>query len=65
MEDGKKRALFVLITFLRCLNFPEDYIRNKLIDWNKKNKPPLRDAYLKGQIDWHVKQKRKILPPNL
>jgi len=64
MEDGKKRALFVLITFLRCLNFPDDYIRTKLIDWNKKNKPPLRDAYLKGQIDWHIKQKRKILPPN-
>ena len=64
LEEGKKRGLFVLITFLRSLNFSIDYVYLKVREWNEKNKPPLREGYLKGQIEWHFKQKRKILPPN-
>ena len=64
LQEGKKRGLFVLITFLRSLNFPPEYITNKVHGWNKLNKPPLKEGYVKSQIDWHLKQKRKILPPN-
>ncbi len=64
LPEGRKRGLFVLITFLRSLNFPDDYIHQKIIEWNKKNSPPLKEGYVKSQIDWHFKQKKKILPPN-
>jgi DNA primase catalytic subunit len=64
LKDGKKRGLFVLITFLRSLNFPPDYINQRVRDWNKLNEPQLKEGYVRSQIDWHLKQKRNILPPN-
>lgn len=64
LKDGKKRGLFILITFLKSLNFPADYINAKIKDWNKLNEPPLKEGYVRGQIDWHLKQRKKILPPN-
>ncbi len=64
LEDGRKRGLFVLITFLRSLNFSSEYINAKIREWNNLNKPPLKEGYVKSQIDWHLKQKKKILPPN-
>jgi DNA primase catalytic subunit len=64
LEDGRKRGLFVLLTFLRCLGFSAEYIHENVKKWNEKNGKPLRDGYVKSQIDWHLKQRRKILPPN-
>jgi hypothetical protein len=64
LTEGRKRGLFILLTFLRCLNYPSDYITQKINDWNKLNDPPLKDGYVKSQLDWHFKQKKKILPPN-
>lgn len=64
LKDGKKRGLFVLITFLKSLNFTPEYINNKIREWNKLNEPPLKEGYVKSQIDWHFKQRKKILPPN-
>jgi predicted RNA-binding Zn-ribbon protein involved in translation (DUF1610 family) len=63
-EDGRKRALFVLITFLRSTGFDADYINKKAREWNETNKGPLKEGYIRSQIDWHLRQKRKILPPN-
>ena len=64
LKEGRKRGLFVLLTFLRSLNFSPDYINTKIREWNSKNEPPLKEGYVKSQIEWHLKQKRKILPPN-
>jgi hypothetical protein len=64
LTDGKKRGLFVLITFFRALNYSEQQTISKIDDWNKLNQPGLRESYIKGQITWHFKQKKKILPPN-
>ena len=64
LADGKKRGLFVLITFLRSLNFSPEYINKTIREWNEKNQPPLKEGYLRGQIEWHLKQRKKILPPN-
>ncbi|MEK6844297.1 MAG: hypothetical protein AABX83_02620 [Nanoarchaeota archaeon] len=64
LKDGRKRGLFVLLTFLKSLNFPPEYINNKIREWNKLNQPPLKEGYVKSQIDWHLKQRKKILPPN-
>jgi len=64
LEEGRKRGLFVLLTFLKILNFSPDYINKKVRTWNEKNTPPLREGYIKSQINWHLRQKNKILPPN-
>ncbi len=64
LKDGKKRGLFILITFLRSLNFPMDYINQKVREWNKLNEPPLKEGYIKSQIDWTARQKKTIMPPN-
>ena len=64
LKEGRKRGLFVLLTFLRSLNFSPEYINSKVREWNKLNDPPLKEGYVKSQVDWHLKQKKKILPPN-
>jgi len=61
-DDGRKRALFILLSFLNSLEFPQDYIEEKINDWNKKNKKPLKQGYIKAQTQWH--SKNKIMPPN-
>jgi len=64
LTDGRKRGLFILLTFFKSLNFPDDYIEAKVWEWNKKNEKPLKDGYVRSQLTWHLKQKKKILPPN-
>jgi hypothetical protein len=64
VSDGRKRGLFVLLTFLRSTGFSGEEINERVREWNKKNDPPLKEGYVRSQIDWHLKQKKKILPPN-
>ncbi len=64
LGDGRKRALFILITFLRNVGWSWDDIEKEISMWNEKNFPPLRTNYINTQIRWHKIQKRKILPPN-
>jgi len=64
LEDGRKRGLFVLLTFLRSCGFSPEYINKKSRAWNEKNDPPLKEGYIRSQIDWHLRQNKKILPPN-
>jgi len=64
VTDGRKRGLFVIITFLKAINFPQAYIEAKVREWNQKNEQPLKEGYVRSQLEWHFKQKRKILPPN-
>lgn len=64
LKDGKKRGLFVLITFFRGIGYSPEKINLDVREWNKKNEPPLKEGYIKSQIDWHLKQKKKIMPPN-
>ncbi|MBU2523498.1 MAG: hypothetical protein KKE23_04400 [Nanoarchaeota archaeon] len=62
-DDGKKRALFVLINFFGSINLPSEDMKTKLVEWNAKNDPPLRDGYILSQLSWHSRQK-SMLPPN-
>ncbi len=64
LKDGKKRGLFILITFLKSLQFSPAYIEQAVYEWNTKNEPPLKEGYIKSQLTWHLRQKKKILPPN-
>lgn len=62
--DGKKRALFILLTFLKSCNFQPEKINEIIKKWNSTNKPPLKEGYIRSQIDWQLRQKKQILPPN-
>ena len=62
LEDGKKRALFILINFLRSVGWGKDQIEERIYSWNEKNPEPLREQYLKGQLA-QIKKGKQILPP--
>ncbi len=64
LSDGKKRSLFILITFLRSVGWDWTGIEEMVEEWNGKNTPPLRENYVRGQLRWHQQQDRKIRPPN-
>lgn len=64
MSDGRKRGLFLLITFLRNMGWSWEQIEKEIYEWNEKNLPPLRTNYIKTQLRWHKNQKKNILPPN-
>lgn len=64
MKDGRKRSVFVLINFLRNMGWDSERIERKLVEWNDKNIPPLRTAYIRAQLRWHFRQDRNLLPPN-
>jgi len=64
LEDGRKRAVFILLNFLTSIGWQYDEIEKLLKEWNKKNKDPLREVYLVGQLRHHKQSRKKILPPN-
>ena len=71
IEDGKKRAVLVLINFLSACNWEYNKIEEYVLKWNEKNKPDrLRETYLKGQLRYYKHQaglsttKDKMMPPN-
>ncbi len=64
VKDGKKRGLFILLTFLKSVGFNGEKIVEIVQEWNKKNEQPLKEGYVRSQISWHMKQKKQILPPN-
>jgi hypothetical protein len=63
LKDGKKRSLFIIINYLRSLNFSEQEVTEKIDEWNKKNQPALKQGYVQSQISYAFKHK-KIMPPN-
>lgn len=63
VSDGRKRLVFILFNFLRSSGWTLDEISARLYEWNKNNEEPLRDAYIKSQIEYQKKGK-PIPPPN-
>jgi len=64
LEDGKKRSMFILINFFSNTGYEYDKIDELLHEWNDKNKEPLREVLIKGQVRYRRTQKDKVLPPN-
>ncbi|MDY6788445.1 MAG: hypothetical protein SVV03_00630, partial [Candidatus Nanohaloarchaea archaeon] len=64
LEDGRKRALFILATFMRHVGYSWDAVEKEIWDWNDRNKEPLRDNYIKSQLQWHRNQEDVRMPPN-
>jgi len=62
-SDGRKRALFILLNFLKSLNLDNDKLKEKIMEWNKLNFNPLREGYIFAQLSWFSK-KKPVLPPN-
>ncbi len=63
MQDGKKRALFILVNFLKSVGWDADKIEQKVKEWNEKNPDPLREVVMLGHLRHHL-SKGSVLPPN-
>lgn len=63
LSDGRKRSVFILINLLSTLKWKPEEIEELIFEWNKKNKPPLRDSYIKGQLRY-FKRRGPMPPPN-
>ena len=64
LEDGRKRGLFILINFYLTVGYEMDQIRGKIWEWNERNEEPLREAYVKSQLNWHRRRDETVPPPN-
>lgn len=62
--DGKKRALFVLLTYLYSINYTNENIITIIEEWNSKQDEPLKPNYIQAQKSWFKNQKNKISTPN-
>ncbi len=62
--DGRKRALFILLSFFKSLKLSEEQISKQVEEWNLKNAEPLKAGYIKAQISWYSKQNPPKMPPN-
>jgi hypothetical protein len=63
LADGKKRSIFVLINFLSSLKWKYEDIENLMLEWNRKNSPPVRENYIRGQVRWHSSRNQPKPPP--
>lgn len=63
VQDGKKRALFVLINLFRSVGMEKEDLEERIEDWNKKNDPPIKKGYIISQLNWAYR-KKPVLPPN-
>lgn len=64
LEDGRKRALFILLNFYRVIGYSWNEIESKIWEWNDRNKEPLRESYIKSQLRWHKNRSEDVPPPN-
>ncbi|NQZ84255.1 MAG: hypothetical protein HRU03_00930 [Nanoarchaeales archaeon] len=62
--DGRKRALFVLITFLTSIKWDWTTIDKMIEDWNNKQTDSLKKQYIGAQVSWFKVKEKPISPPN-
>ncbi len=61
LEDGKKRSIFTLMNFLRMMNWNHEEIEQKIMEWNRKNRPPLPASTVLAQLRYN--ERREAMPP--
>ncbi|PIN90255.1 hypothetical protein COU57_04055 [Candidatus Pacearchaeota archaeon CG10_big_fil_rev_8_21_14_0_10_32_14] len=61
VQDGRKRALFILINLFRSIGMEKDELEKRIYDWNNKNEVQLKTGYIKSQLMWSYRN--KIVPP--
>jgi len=63
VEDGKKRAVFILMNFLGKIGWEKKAITDYILKWNReKNKEGLRENYITSQLRYFKAGYK--LPPN-
>ncbi|MEK6935744.1 MAG: hypothetical protein AABW67_03075 [Nanoarchaeota archaeon] len=62
-DDGRKRALFVLINFFKSIGTDENFLNEIIEKWNEKNYTPLKQGYIQSQLNWYKKTGTRM-PPN-
>ena len=64
LADGRKRADFLLTLYLMNTGWQKEGIEAMLIEWNTKNRPPLRNLDLLSPLKGQARLSRAKLPPN-
>ncbi len=64
LEDGRKRAVFLLLTFLTSIKWDVKVASDFVYDWNSRLSKPLRRNYLQAQISWFKARNKILSPPN-
>jgi len=64
LQDGKKRAMFILINFLRCTGYAPAEIEAMLRAWNEKHPEPIRETFFRGQLKSGLENPQIIPPQN-
>ena len=64
LSDGRKRSVFILANFLSTMGWSREETEKRIMEWNRKNRPPLKDNYISTQLKWFENQSRDLLPPN-
>ena len=62
-QDGRKRALMILISFFKSLGLSDLEIEKRIFEWNEKNYIPIKKGYIISQLSWYKKNPNR-LPPN-
>jgi hypothetical protein len=62
-QDGRKRALFILINFFKSLGLSDSELEKRINEWNEKNYMPLKKGYVQSQLVWFNRNSAR-LPPN-
>ncbi|MBT4135852.1 hypothetical protein HOD75_04945 [archaeon] len=62
-HDGRKRALFIILSFFKALGIEEKEIARRINEWNERNSYPLKKGYIQAQLTWY-KRKDSVMPPN-
>jgi hypothetical protein len=63
LSDGRKRSVFILINFLRNIGRTKEEVLAFLLEWNKKNNPPLKENLIIPQVEYAFSGK-SYPPPN-
>jgi hypothetical protein len=63
ISDGRKRAVFVLKNYLLSLHWSPREVTRFILEWNQRNKEPLRESLVQSQLR-NLDPKNAILPPN-
>ncbi len=61
-EDGKKRALFVLLCYLYGIKWKSDTVKQLIEEWNGKQENALKQTYVRAQVTWFENSSKSIIP---
>jgi len=61
-QDGRKRALFILLNFFKSVSLTHEEIKKKIEEWNKLNFQPLKEGYILAQLSWFSKSPIRMPP---